>query len=179
VIALRPYHPDFAPALFEAARESLAAVGPWMPWLHDGYALENARIWTERQQANFASGIEFDFMILDSSDRFLGAIGLNSVDLANPRANLGYWVRTSAQGRGVATEATHLIIEWAFANTPLVRLEVVISVENAASLRVAEKAGAVREGVLRSRILLHGRMHDAVLYAFIKPAVRESHAKEA
>jgi len=51
----------------------------------------------------------------------------------------------------------------------LVRLEVVVSVENAASLRVAEKAGAIREGVLRSRLLLHGRMHDAVMLAFVRP----------
>jgi RimJ/RimL family protein N-acetyltransferase len=118
-------------------------------------------------------------MILDPSDRFLGAIGLNNIDPVNPRANLGYWVRTSAKGRGVATEAVRRIVEWSFANTPLVRLEVVVSVENAPSLRVAEKAGAIREGVLRSRILLHGRMHDAVMFAFIKPAVRESHAKES
>ena len=168
MISLRPYHPDFAPALYEAARESLTTVGPWMPWLHEGYALENARLWAERQQANFADGTEYDFMILDEDEHFLGAIGLNTIDLVNPRANLGYWVRTSAQGRGVATNATRLVVAWAFANTPLVRLEVVVSVENAASLRVAEKAGALREGILRSRILLHGRIHDAVMLAFVK-----------
>lgn len=168
MITLRPYHPDFAPALFEAARESIATVGPWMPWLTDDYKLEHAQAWTQRQVELFANGVEYDFMMLDENDRYLGACGLNQLDIANPRANLGYWVRTSAQGRGVATEATRLLAAWAFANTPLVRLEVVVSVENAASLRVAEKAGAVREGVLRSRILLHGRMHDAVMFSLVR-----------
>lgn len=168
MITLRPYHPDFAPAMFEAARESLATVGPWMPWLHDDYKLEHAKLWAERQQENFRDGLEYDFMILDPSERFLGACGINQIDLANPRANLGYWIRTSAQNRGIATAATRLLVDWAFSNTPLVRLEVVVSVENAASLRVAEKAGAVREGVLRSRILLHGRIHDAVLFSFVR-----------
>lgn len=168
MITLRPYHPDFAPALFEAARESIETVAPWMPWLSDDYKLEHALAWTQRQVEMFAAGVEYDFMMLDGHQRFLGACGLNQIDIANPRANLGYWVRTSAQARGVATQATRLLVDWAFSNTPLVRLEVVVSVENAASLRVAEKAGAVREGVLRSRILLHGRMHDAVMFSFVR-----------
>lgn len=168
MITLRPYHPSFAPALFAAARESMATVAPWMPWLTDDYKLEHAMAWAQRQVEMFAAGVEYDFMMLDEEERFLGACGLNQIDLANPRANLGYWVRTSAQGRGVATQATRLLVDWAFSNTPLVRLEVVVSVENAASLRVAEKSGAVREGVLRSRILLHGRMHDAVMFSFVR-----------
>ncbi len=169
MIALRPYHPDYAPAMYEAARQSLDTVGPWMPWLHDGYTLEQAVAWAERQQQAFEERTEFDFMILGHDERFLGGAGLNNIDPLNPRANLGYWVRAGATGRGVATAATMLLVEWAFANTPLVRLEVVVSVENAASLRVAEKAGAIREGVLRSRLLLHGRMHDAVMLAFVRP----------
>ncbi len=168
MIALHPYHNDFTAAMYEAARESIDSVGPWMPWLSEDYSMEGAAAWSERQQLNFDEGSRYEFMILDPSERYLGAIGLNQIDVANPRANLGYWVRTSAQNRGVATAATSLIVDWAFSNTPLVRLEVVVSVENAASLRVAEKAGAVREGILRSRLLLHGRMHDAVMFSFVR-----------
>ena len=62
-----------------------------------------------------------------------------------------------------ATEAVRQLLHWAAANTDFQRLEVLVSVENAPSLRVAEKSGAIREGVLRSRILLHGRFHDAVV----------------
>jgi ribosomal-protein-serine acetyltransferase len=168
VIALRPYHTELAAAMYEAARQSIGTVGPWMPWLHDGYSLEQAVAWAERQQQGFEERSEFEFAILGDGDRFLGGIGLNNIDRLNPRANLGYWVRAGETGRGVATAATTQIVEWAFANTPLVRIEVVVSVENAASLRVAEKAGAIREGVLRSRLLLHGRMHDAVMLAIVK-----------
>jgi ribosomal-protein-serine acetyltransferase len=170
VIALRPYHTDLAPAMYEAARQSIGTVGPWMPWLHDGYSLEQAFAWAERQQEAFDERTDFEFAIIGDADRFLGGIGLNNIDPLNPRANLGYWVRAGETGKGVATAATKLLVEWAFANTPLVRLEVVVSVDNAASLRVAEKAGAVREGVLRSRLLLHGKMHDAVMLAIVKLA---------
>jgi RimJ/RimL family protein N-acetyltransferase len=84
------------------------------------------------------------------------------------RANLGYWIRSSQTRRGLATAAVRLLAHWAFDNTDLNRLELVISVENLASLRVAEKAGAVREGILRSRLLLYGRSHDAALYSLLR-----------
>jgi len=68
--------------------------------------------------------------------------------------------------RGIASEAVRLVREWAFEHTDLVRLEVVVAVENLASQRVAEKAGAFREGILRSRLMLQGSTHDAVMYSF-------------
>jgi ribosomal-protein-serine acetyltransferase len=45
---------------------------------------------------------------------------------------------------------------------------VIVSTRNVASLRVAEKAGAVREGVLKNRLLLAGEWHDAVMHAFVR-----------
>jgi RimJ/RimL family protein N-acetyltransferase len=68
----------------------------------------------------------------------------------------------------VATEAVKLAREWGFAETGLVRLEVLVAVGNLASRRVAEKAGAVYEGTLRSRLLVQGTRHDAAMYAFIR-----------
>jgi RimJ/RimL family protein N-acetyltransferase len=93
---------------------------------------------------------------------------LNTIDWDNRRANLGYWIRSSATRRGVATEATCLLARWGFENTALNRLELIISTKNLASLRVATKAGAAREGILRSRLLLHGETHDAAVFSFTR-----------
>ena len=60
------------------------------------------------------------------------------------------------------------LVRWAFENTNLNRVEIVASTMNFASLRVAEKAGAVREGVLRRRLLLHGVTHDAMVFSFVR-----------
>jgi ribosomal-protein-serine acetyltransferase len=60
------------------------------------------------------------------------------------------------------------LVGWAFNNTALVRLEVVVSTQNAASLRAAEKSGALSEGVLKKRLLLHGMWHDAVMLSFVR-----------
>jgi RimJ/RimL family protein N-acetyltransferase len=167
-VSIRPYELGDVQNLFEAARESRATVGPWLPWCHPRYALEEAREWVERQAAAFQAGAEYQFAILSEEDRFLGGCGLNALDREHRRANLGYWVRASAVGRGTATAATRLVADWAFQNTDLNRLEIVAATENARSLRVAEKAGAVREGVLWSRLLVHGVVHDAVVFSFTR-----------
>ena len=68
----------------------------------------------------------------------------------------------------MATAAVERVRNWGFEQTRLVRLEVVIAIGNIASHRVAEKAGALREGTLRSRLLLHGTHHDATMFSFIR-----------
>jgi ribosomal-protein-serine acetyltransferase len=168
-IRIRPYQPGDATALYEAVRESMAELQPFMPWCHAAYSIDEARTWAEAQTENFRSGKEYNFVITCDTHDFAGACGLNRIDVLDRHANLGYWVRTAAARKGVATEAVRLLVEWAFRNTELIRLEVSASTKNLASLRVAEKAGAIREGVLRSRLLLYGAPHDAVMFAFIRP----------
>jgi RimJ/RimL family protein N-acetyltransferase len=165
-VSIRPYEPTDAVAMHEAARESWAEVEPWMLWAHEDYSLAEAEAWVALTTRAFAERAMFEFVISDGTGRFLGGIGINQIDDANRRANVGYWVRTSAAGQGVATAAVRQVIAWARANTELERLEIVVAADNAASLRVAERV-AVKEGVLRSRLLLHGVFHDAVLFAVI------------
>ena len=116
----------------------------------------------------FEQRTAFEFAIVSGDGRYLGGCGLNQIDRANSRANLGYWVRRSAAGRGVATQAVRSIRDWAFQHTDLVRLEVVIAAGNVASHRVAEKSGAIREGILKRRLILHGAAHDATMFALTR-----------
>jgi RimJ/RimL family protein N-acetyltransferase len=82
-------------------------------------------------------------------------------------ANLGYWVRTSATGHGVATTATRLAARFGFEELGMQRIEIVAALDNIPSQRVAEKSGAKREGVLRRRLLIRGESLDAVLFSLV------------
>ena len=139
-----------------------------MPWCHADFSIDEARTWVARQVAAYQAKQEFEFVVIDSAGALLGGCGLNQIDNTNKRANLGYWIRSSASGRGHAARAVASLVKWAWRSTDLERLEVVVAVQNVASLRVAEKAGAVRESVLRHRLLLHGVFHDAVMFSFIR-----------
>jgi RimJ/RimL family protein N-acetyltransferase len=71
-------------------------------------------------------------------------------------------------GQGIAPRAVEQLAKWAFSQTDLHRLEIVAALGNTRSQRVAEKAGAIREGILRGRLWLHSTPHDAVLYSITR-----------
>jgi len=167
-ILIRPYRVEDAEALGAAVIESSAQLVPWMPWCHAGYSIADARAWIQVQVAAREQGTAFEFVITSADGAYLGAVGLNQIDTVNRRANLGYWVRSSATRKGVATRGVQLIRDWAFENTNLVRLEIVIVVGNVASHRVAEKSGAEREGVLKKRLMLHGLSRDATIFSITR-----------
>jgi len=82
-------------------------------------------------------------------------------------ANMAYWVRASRAGEGIATIAANLVARYSFEKLGLHRIEIVVSKENAASLRIAEKLGAVREGLLRNRLQVQGSPCDAYMHSLI------------
>ena len=167
-IRIRPYAVADAEEVWQAAMESHAELLPWMSWFHAGYHIRETRSWLEMQVVAFRMGTAYEFAIESTDGRYLGGCGLNQIDPMNRRANLGYWVRTSATRQGVAHTAVARLAEWAYAHTDLVRLEIVAATANVASQRVAERAGARREGVLRSRLVVRGRVQDAVVYSLVR-----------
>ena len=178
---LRAYEEAFAPLLFEAASESRGGeFSRWMPWCHERYAIEDSRAFAARAIAErppaddvWRPGAQFVYAIFDAATgRLLGNAGLNQPNKIHKFFNLGYWVRASAQQRGVASRAARALAGAAFADLPVNRLELLVAVENLPSQRTAEKAGAKREGVLRQRLVLGGRIHDAVMYSFVREDFR-------
>lgn len=169
-IKIRRYGTADIPLLFEAARESVANGSRWLPWLHQDYSMAESLEWVVDCRKQWDQGREYSFAIVDPlTDQFWGGVGLNQISNTYRMANLGYWVRSSCTGRGVATAATQLIAQFGFAVLNLQRLEILTEVDNKASQRVAEKAGALREGILRRRLVIQGNSVDAVVYSIIAP----------
>jgi ribosomal-protein-serine acetyltransferase len=166
--SIRLYQRGDAEHLLEAIHESVAEVSPWMAWCSAGYTLDEARAWVAEQQRLARQRLAFEFAIWRDG-RYLGACGVNQLNRVNRFANLGYWVRSSEMGRGVAPAAVGMVVDYAFRETDLVRLEIVCAVANVRSQRVAEKSGALREGILRDRVLLPGGPSDAVMYSLVRP----------
>ena len=169
-LTLRFPEPSDVRPILEAVRESLPELCRWMTWCHPKYSEADALRWISLQAQAREAGSAFEFLIVGDKGRLLGVCGINRLDTGIRLGNLGYWVRTSEAGRGIAGRAVKLLIDWVFQNTDLERLEIVAAVGNEASQRVAERAGALREGTLRSRLCIHGTFHDAVMHSIIRPA---------
>jgi RimJ/RimL family protein N-acetyltransferase len=158
-----------APLLYEAVRESIPEISRWLPWCHPGYSIEESREWLAARPAAWESGTDYGFVIEDArTGEFLGGGGLSQIKMEVKFANLGYWVRTSRAGGGVATAATLLMARFGFEDVGLERIQIVAAKENLASQRVAEKAGALKEGVLRKSLLVGGKLHDSVLFSLVR-----------
>jgi len=167
-ILLRPYEKKDIDDLHQATIASLKELIPWMPWAFEGYSLAQSRFWIKNTLKNWQDGREYNFAIYDAvSSGFLGAAGINEISPVNNTANLGYWVRSDRTGQGIAVAATKLLAKWGFDVLKLNRISIHVAVDNVRSLRVAEKSGAKREGVLRNKMLLNGKIHDSIMHSLI------------
>jgi ribosomal-protein-serine acetyltransferase len=167
-VILRPYRVSDSKESFHAIKESAAEISVYLPFAHKDYSLKENRDWVKKRPADWKKGTGYEFAIFDAKDgTMIGGCGLNGIDQMNRRANLGYWVRTSHTGQGIAPAATVLLAKWGFEVLKLSRIEILVAVGNERSLRVAEKAGAKREGVLRNRIVINNKPYDAVMHSLI------------
>jgi ribosomal-protein-serine acetyltransferase len=166
---IRQYRSDDVEDLYAAARESTEQIYPWMEWCHPRFSRQDSKAWVLSREKDWKTGAEYSFVIADAFTKaFLGSCGINGVNRSHKFANLGYWVRTSATGRGAATAATKLLAKFGFQELKLNRIEIVISVGNRPSERVAEKVGATKEGILRRRLVIGNKTHDATMYSLIR-----------
>lgn len=168
-VGIRPYRQTDIPLLFEAVRESIDELSAWMPWCTASYSVQESRDFVASRQSDWDKAEHYSFVIEDlNTGQFLGGTGVNFVNPIHNFANLGYWVRTSATGRGIASAAVRLVAQFGLEELRFSRLEILAAVGNVASQHVADKAGARREGVLRKRLQLHGQALDAVLFSLVR-----------
>lgn len=164
-LALRHPQESDIPRLYEAADVSRKELAPWMLWCHEKFCIDDAVKWV--RETSVAENLHAFIIVDDESGLCLGTCGLHSIDTKDRTAELGYWVRTGHQGQGIAPAATRKVAEVAYNELKLVRVGIIIAVENAKSQRVAEKVGATREGIMRNGLMLPEGPSDAVLYSLI------------
>ena len=165
LVFLHKYNVKDAPELFEAISVSVDRVYPWLPWCHPKYTIAETEAWLETRPQRWRDGKEFGFSIRDSQNRIVGGCGIG-IGTQSWSGNLGYWLRTGFTGQGYATAATMLIAEFGIRDLQLKRIEIVAAVENISSQKVAERAGACKEGISRNKLLIHEKFHDAIIYSF-------------
>ena len=167
-VLMRPFRFADAEEAYAAVRESLTDLKPWMSWAHDGYSLSDSKEFIRITRARWGEGTLFAFVITDQKNgSMLGGCSLSHIHPVYHLCNLGYWVRSSRRGEGMAVRATQLAARYAFEKIGLIRVEIVIAIENKASIRVAEKAGAHYEGILRNRMVVGKDVYDAHMYSLI------------
>jgi [ribosomal protein S5]-alanine N-acetyltransferase len=147
---------------------SRAFLEPWEPrWSPDELERHSWRQRIQRYREDFTRGQAVAFFMFENSSRKLaGGITLGNIRRGVAQsAQIGYWTGERFAGKGLMVEAVKLIVPYAFGALSLHRIEAACIPENTRSIRVLEKAGFTREGLLRSYLKINGSWQDHYLYS--------------
>jgi RimJ/RimL family protein N-acetyltransferase len=107
----------------------------------------------------------------------VGSISVFHADWWVRSAEIGYGVRSDARGRGYATEALAAVARWVLTEGGMQRAWLSVNTGNAASARVAEKAGFRPEGTLRRAAREDDGLHDVVVYSLLDDDLQQFRAE--
>jgi RimJ/RimL family protein N-acetyltransferase len=155
-----------------------ASGDPYIPLITTvpvAFTEDEGRRFIERQWNRAEQGTGYSFAIADGdTDHAVGQIGLWLKDISERRASIGYWVIRSARGRQAAAHSLRALALWAFHDLQIPRRHLYAEPWNTASIMTAERAGFVREGLLRDWQEVDGARKDMYMYARLPvcPATR-------
>ena len=160
-LALRPWDLTDAPELVRAYDDP-----DIHRWHCRSLSLTDAESWVSHERQRWQQDLGSSWAIT-RNDSLCGRVGIGGVHLDEGRAGVTYWVLPGARGQGVATLALGAVVEWAFGTAGFHRLELDHSTLNAASCRVAMKAGFAVEGTKRAQALHLDGWHDMHAHAML------------
>ncbi|GIH05667.1 putative ribosomal-protein-alanine acetyltransferase [Rhizocola hellebori] len=159
---------DDADALTELIRENREFLAPWEPARAEEYfTVEGQRTLLQTVLEQHGRGQTLPHVILDSG-RVVGRITLNEI-VRGPlqSSSVGYWVEPAVNGRGIASAALAEIIQVAFTELGLHRLQAGTLLHNKASQRVLERNGFVRYGLAPRYLNIAGKWQDHLLFQLL------------
>lgn len=107
-------------------------------------------------------------LAIANSEEMIGCVGLMvGEDVHRFSAELGYWLAEPFWGKGIMTLAVQAIVQYGFNQLKLNRIFAEPYEINPASGKVLEKAGFIKEGILRSNVFKNGKVLNQTLYSII------------
>jgi ribosomal-protein-alanine N-acetyltransferase len=165
-VYLKPVSSGMAEQLFDATKESTKELCQYMPWTNE--SIDDARKFLEDAAKKIHEGRELHCAIFErQTNHIIGVIGLFHLDTFTPKAEVGYWIRSSCHGKGYATDALNTLINYCRNEMKLVRVDAQVATDNIASQRVVEKCGFQKEGLKSMGQLCHGTWQDMILYGIL------------
>ena len=158
-----PHHGEELFALVDRNREYLRE---WLPWIDDTRTVEDETAFIRYSLRQFASsrtlaaGIWFQ-------GRLAGGIDIHSMDPTNLRGEIGYWISAGCQGKGLVTRSCRALLDYAFNELKLNRVEIHVASGNTRSRAIPERLGFTQEGILRQVAWLYDQFIDLVIYAML------------
>lgn len=165
-LLLRKLRMEDAADMFEYGQDpEIARRGLWPPL----QSLEESQTDIAETMEGYARGTEMSWALENKANgKMIGRFGLGPFSRMNNRIEIGYAMNRSYWGQGLATEAARRLVQFAFEQLGVNRVQAIVLPENSGSIRVLEKSGMQREGLLRGYQLVQGEYLDVLIYAVLR-----------
>lgn len=168
---LRPLEIWQAPEFLAHMDRARALVDPWIPFAAAATDLESARALLGRYAQKQATDTgRLHGIWLDGT--LVGGVMFRVFDAESGNCEVGCWLEPAGEGRGLVTRAATRLIDWAFLERGMHRVEWVASAGNTRSTAVAQRLGMTRDGVLRESYPYRGERHDSEIWSVLAPEWR-------
>ncbi|MFD1745584.1 GNAT family N-acetyltransferase [Rhizobium helianthi] len=165
-----PRYQDYK-AWYALRSQSRQFLQPWEPtWRHDELTEASFRARVVRNSQEFSSGLAVPLFLFRRNDMaLLGGITVGHIRRgAGQNCMIGYWMGENHAGQGHMFAALKLVVPYIFSGLQLHRIEAACIPENWKSIRLLEKAGFEREGLLRKYLKINGEWRDHILYSLLE-----------
>lgn len=160
------FHERHADALYHLTERNRERLRLWLPWVDQTTTPAATRGFIRGTINQFAEGNGFQAGIWQDA-QIAGTIGYHYIDEVNGKTELGYWIGAEFEGRGLITRACRALIDYAFTQLNLQRIEIRCAVGNERSRAVALRLGMRHEGTLRQVQWLNDRFVDHEIYGLL------------
>lgn len=164
-VYLRLLEETDARELHELIEANGAYLARWLPWAA-GQTFDDTLGFIRRTRSQLSDNDGFQAAVV-LKEGLIGVIGYHGVDWANRSTRIGYWLDEGHQGRGTMTAAVRLLVDHAFSNWRLNRVEIRAAAENRRSRAIPERLRFRQEGTLRQAELIAGRYLDSIVYSML------------
>lgn len=139
----------------------------FLPWVDGITTIEDMKAFVQGALEELASGEQLPLTVWHQN-QLAGTLTLHNIKASHRTAEIGYWLGTAFEGRGLMTQAVSALVVYAFRELNLNRLEIRASTKNLKSRAIPERLGFTLEGILRQEVVLYDKPQDMALYALLK-----------
>lgn len=166
-VELRVLEETHARALFALMDENRDYLRMWLNWVDETRSVKDTAKFIRGGRAQLRRNDGFQLGIWYRGE-LVGAVGYHYWNWIGRKTELGYWLAASFQGRGIMTRACGALVDYAFGNLDLNRVEIRAATGNRRSRAVAERLGFRHEGVLRDAEYSSGGVVDQAVYGLLR-----------
>jgi ribosomal-protein-serine acetyltransferase len=166
-VELRLPEERHAGALFAVIGRERERLRQWISWVNLRTSEEDILTWIRAVLEQFGDNKGFSAVIWVDG-RIAGVIGILPISWLHRKAEIGYWLASEFEGRGLITDACRAVLRHLLVELELHRVEIHCGTKNVRSRAVAQRLGFTHEGTLREAQLLDGRYVDLEVYSLLR-----------